>query len=474
MHHSLTESLLDLILDDLVDDRERFYGDNNDLWLPIGTNQDASHQWTEHKHLQARNQSRYLCDENPFAVNGLENRINYIIGIGHEYLLGPRRGRTADDQLLNLVSDFLEDYRRRNRWHQRQTEILRRYDRDGEVFCRQFTDHQGLITLRFVEPEHITTPTDREHTVTHGIEFGDDAETPLRYWIDGIPVEASEIQHRKANTDLNAPRGIPLYWPVRKNLKRCALILRNMSSLVEVQSAIALIRKHKGTAISQLQTARNNATDISTTNPTTARTQYFQQYQPGTIIDAPASVDYEFPAGNIEAAGIVGVLKAELRAIAARLVMPEFMFTSDASNAAYASTMVAEGPAVRMFQRLQQSQIHDDLALQYNAIRTAIEHRTLPIEAAQLEITAQAPNVQVRDFLKQAHADEIAYKHGILSAQTWSQRLGIEYDREQRNIARHQPIIPPAAQNTPRPPDDETHGSRFPTDDDPQPTPRSD
>ena len=33
--------------------------------------------------------------------------------------------------------------------------------------------------------------------------------------------------------------------------------------------------------------------------------------------------------------------------------MPEFMFTSDASNANYASTLVAEGPAVKMFERLQ-------------------------------------------------------------------------------------------------------------------------
>ena len=54
------------------------------------------------------------------------------------------------------------------------------------------------------------------------------------------------------------------------------------------------------------------------------------------------------------------MLQAELRAIAARLVMPEFMFTSDASNANYASTMVAEGPAVRMFERLQAT--HDRAA----------------------------------------------------------------------------------------------------------------
>ena len=40
--------------------------------------------------------------------------------------------------------------------------------------------------------------------------------------------------------------------------------------------------------------------------------------------------------------------------------MPEFMFTSDASNANYSSTLVAEGPAVKMFERLQASMIEQD------------------------------------------------------------------------------------------------------------------
>ena len=55
-------------------------------------------------------------------------------------------------------------------------------------------------------------------------------------------------------------------------------------------------------------------------------------------------MEYDFPARGLDASSFVAVLQAELRAIAARLVMPEFMFTSDASNANYASTMVAEGP----------------------------------------------------------------------------------------------------------------------------------
>ena len=48
-----------------------------------------------------------------------------------------------------------------------------------------------------------------------------------------------------------------------------------------------------------------------------------------------AGTEYEFPAAGIDAGRYVTVLQAELRAIASRLVMPEFMLTSDASNANY-------------------------------------------------------------------------------------------------------------------------------------------
>ena len=72
----------------------------------------------------------------------------------------------------------------------------------------------------------------------------EDVETVLGYWIDGQLVDASEIQHRKANVDANVKRGLPLFFPVRKNLRRAEKLLRNMSVVAEIQSAIAVIRKH--------------------------------------------------------------------------------------------------------------------------------------------------------------------------------------------------------------------------------------
>ena len=114
-----------------------------------------------------------------------------------------------------------------------------------------------------------------------------------------------------------------------------------------------------------------------------------------------AGTDYEFPAAAIDAASYVAVLQAELRAIAARLVMPEFMFTSDASNANYSSTMVAEGPAVKMFDRLQRDMIEDDIELLFRVVGHAVVAGRLPADAlSAVDIRAIAPTLAVRDRLR--------------------------------------------------------------------------
>jgi hypothetical protein len=131
-------------------------------------------------------------------------------------------------------------------------------------------------------------------------------------------------------------------------------------------------------------------------------------------------------------------LQAELRAIASRLVMPEFMLTSDASNANYASTMVAEGPAMRMFARLQAEQVADDVELLSRVVANAVAAGRLPREVLDtIEIICIAPSLAVRDQMQEAQRFQIEAANGILSPQTWSQRLGLDYEQEQTNITAH-------------------------------------
>jgi capsid protein len=339
------------------------------------------------------------------------------------------------------VQKLLDQFEQENRWQLRQQEIVRRIDRDGEAFLWFFVDREGMTRIRFIEPDQVVTPShlSGDASASFGIQTDPhDVETVQGYYVDGEFVDAGDVQHRCANVDFNVKRGLPLYTPVRKNLRRAEKLLRNMSIVAEIQSAIALIRKHRGASRSGIEQFVAADADATVSSNLTGRTRHFSQYGPGTILDAPAGLEYDFPARGLDASNFVAVLQAELRAIAARLVMPEFMFTSDASNANYASTMVAEGPAMKMFERLQAAMIEQDRAVMWRVVDNAVAVGRLPRNVRELvEIQIVPPSLHVRDPLRQAQVDRIAFDAGVLSPQTWSQHLGLDYDQEQKNLAVH-------------------------------------
>jgi hypothetical protein len=82
--------------------------------------------------------------------------------------------------------------------------------------------------------------------------------------------------------------------------------------------------------------------------------------------------------------------------------------------------------------------IEHDRAVMWRVIENAVVAGILPPsvrETVQLQITP--PSLHVRDRLQQAQVDRIAFNHGVLSPQTWSQHLGLDYAQEQKNLAIH-------------------------------------
>ncbi|QDV76123.1 phage portal protein [Botrimarina mediterranea] len=445
-HASLTQletrllEAFDAMWGDYIDPRDAFRGENGEWWASVGGvgTTAASAPFSLPQLADLRQECRRLAVSNEFAINGHENRISYIVGPGHLYQATIRKGVEAPVALALEVQAVVDEFLAENDWHDRQQELVRRLDRDGEVFLRYFDDGRGGTRIRFVEPEQVAPPRELgdDSPSSHGVlTDADDVETVLGYYIDGRLIDAGEIQHRKANVDRNVKRGLPLYTAVRANLRRAEKLLRNMSVVAEIQSAIALIRKHRSatrTGVEQFVADRSAATRMDGAG----RTRRVTEYGPGTILDAPSGLEYEFPATGVDAAGYVTILQAELRAIAARLVMPEFMFTSDASNASYASTMVAEGPAVKMFGRLQAAMIEQDRRVFHRVIDNAVRYGRLSADAAAaVELQVTAPTLHTRDRTLEARADEIAYRNGVLSTQTWSQRLGLDYARSRRTDA---------------------------------------
>ncbi len=429
-----------------VDPRDALFDTDGMPWLPVGMGADVGGPFAwgpanETELREIRNQCRLLALGNEFAINGHENRISFIVGSGHTYSAAPKKGEQVPPAWVGAVQNVLDEFIQANNWQRRQQEIVLRRDRDGEVFLRFFTAADGSTRVRFVEPGQIATPPDQAANLAAKLGIltdPDDVETVLAYYVDGQAIDADQIQHRKANVDANVRRGLPLYFPVRKNLRRAEKLLRNMSVVAEIQSAIALIRKHHRSNRGAVEQFVAASADVNVTNTVTGQSANFRRYGPGTILDAQADVDYDFPAAGIDAANFVAILQAELRAIAARLVMPEFMLSSDASNSNYSSTMIAEGPAMRMFQRLQAEQVADDLEVMQRVVSSAIAAGRLPSEVlTTVEITGVAPTLAVRDQLQETQRFQIENSAGILSPQTWSQRLGLDYGQEQANFATH-------------------------------------
>ncbi len=422
----------DELWDSFVDPAEAVCDVDGAAWGRLGggaTGGATGMPFADEQQLAAiRDQCRGLAVSNEFAINGHENRISYIVGSGHVYRAAAAKGQDAEP-LAQEVQAVIDEFVRINRWHQRQQEIVRRKDRDGECFVRLFVVGDGTTRIRFVEPAQVAAPSDRlsDPSSRFGVQTDPaDVETVLGYWIDGRLVDVAEVQHRKANVDANVKRGLPLFYPVRKNLRRAEKLLRNMSIVAEIQSAIAVIRKHRAATTAGLEQFVASQADLSITSAASGRTSHFQRYAPGTILDAVAGTEYEFPAAGIDAARYVAVLQAELRAIASRLVMPEFMLSSDASNANYSSAMVAEGPAVKMFERLQHDMLADDVELLWRVVHHAVDAGRLPADVlAAVEIRGIPPRLAVRDRLKDAQADQILVRNGAMSAATMAMRHGL-------------------------------------------------
>ena len=287
IHHRLLEAF-DELYSDFVDPRGAYCDDYGSAWqqLDAGTGMNAPTGVpfsSEQQLAEIRNQCRVLAAANEYAINGHENRISYIVGTGHTYLATPRKGMTPPDDLVRRTQDYLDHFLLQNDWRTRQEEIVRRRDRDGEVFLRFFVNSDATTQIRFVEPAQIATPSNLSSLphASFGIQTDPhDVESPHIYFIDGQPIPAVEIQHRKANVDRNVKRGLPLFYPVRKNLRRAEKLLRNMSVLAEIQSAIALIRKHRGTTASGVRQFAASSADATATNAATGQTHQSQTLRP--------------------------------------------------------------------------------------------------------------------------------------------------------------------------------------------------
>ncbi|MCA9249466.1 MAG: hypothetical protein KDA42_20250, partial [Planctomycetales bacterium] len=150
LHRRLSEAY-DALWDTFVDPAEPLFDGDGTRWLKVGTTGGRSGFDSPLENEQqlrlVLQQCRHLAATNEFAINGHENRISYIVGPGHSYRAVAKKGREVSDEVLAQAQDVLQEFVEASNWQRRQQEIVRRLDRDGEVFLRFFSDVDGTTQL---------------------------------------------------------------------------------------------------------------------------------------------------------------------------------------------------------------------------------------------------------------------------------------------------------------------------------------
>jgi len=391
-------------------------------WLMLGQGSGVA----EPQRRDARTKARQLVTHNPHARNILRLLEAYVTGPG---LVLDHRSRDnesseAEARRANrLWAEFLEG----NERHYSHREHARRTWRDGECFIRKFSSPSWPPQLRFIDPEAIgSTP---EHPDSEGILHAeDDVETPVAFLrIDPNSgrleeeIDGADVYHTRAGVDSNQKRGVSVFLPVLTVLDRFEKWVDTELLARKLQSSIVLWRKVQGSP--QQAAAFADAQGGGTGGDSVRR----EPVRPGTILTTNEGTDIRFLQPDTNFTDAVPLGRMLLLCTAAGAGLPEFMLTSDASNANFASTMVAEGPAVKLFQNEQSFFTGEFTGLWRWVMSEAVAMGLLPRDFfARVEARWSFPQLVNRDRPRERLADVRLVESRILSRAEIARRDGAD------------------------------------------------
>ena len=379
---------------------------------------------TEQTRKDVRAAARRLAQNNPHARNILRLLEVYVVGPGLELTHQPRATLSQEYSGILEKSEMLwMEFLDQNRKHFSYREFARRTWRDGECFLRLFPQTAAIPSVRFVDPEQIG-PTQEEPDSQGILTDEDDVETPLAYlMIDpdtgelAEEIPASEILHTRIGVDSNQKRGLSIFASTIDALTCFDRWLETEMTARKLQASIVLWRKVQGSP-SQVRGVSEGAAAASQANSpgSLENASNRERYRPGSILTTSAGTDLQFLQPNTNFGDAVPLGRLLLLSIAAGSGLPEFMLTSDASNANFASTMVAEGPAVKQFQSEQHFFSERFELLWRWVMQQAIQAGELPEEFfEQVKVEWSFPELVNRDRPREREADAKLVEHRVLS-----------------------------------------------------------
>lgn len=422
--------------------RQVFSGEDFDSWLPVTINNKTFFDFTLAELKEIRNVSRNLSISSELYKNCLLHYRNNLVGSGLQVTIfkedlgeDPVKLSKAlySDGTVKKMRENWKLFCRKNRMALRTLDWVNRRKRDGEVFIRIFRTPEAP-TVRFIDPNQIISD---KNGVDYGIEFDKkDLETAKRYWIQNPDdntyksVSAEDIIHDKDGVDIDAPRGFPVGYPIFTNIRRVDKLMVNVSILAQIQSAIALIRKHKGTNQAKVKSFLDRTSTGSRTN-TAGSTVRTRQMDPGTILDAPDSMEYEFPAHKIDAASLLGIATQDLGLIADNFVLPvEWLLAKEPTE-----PLPPSSPVIANF-RSEQSVFYSSYLELFWRVQEAMGVNR-DIAEQEYNVSVVGPRLAVAKALDEARIDEINLRNGATSPQEISAKIGNTWAISRANVILH-------------------------------------
>lgn len=345
-----------------------------------------------------RDLSRWMIEVNPYLTGLYRALTNYVVGTGFVHRVTSSVG--ASDVTRRRVEAWIDEFLELNDWDgDRDRETFLREHRDGQAFTRIFPQDDGEFSLiRFIEPEYLGEPSDAsrlndwlsdfmpgEWEERQNWRFGihtleRDVENPLGYFVDWCPgqrhsdweyVPAREATYFKANTDRTVKPGLPDTFAIQGIATSVLGLLHSTLSGARAQARIAYFTQYEagvtgegvGRMVAGEQTRRDNR----------SRTEYLSSHDDAAEvrhIPEGRSIKHG-PEGSAGTDRYILAIQAGLRCVGVRWCAPEFLVSGDASNANYASTLVAQSPFVLSVQADQYRFGKRMGAMIWNALRFA-------------------------------------------------------------------------------------------------------
>lgn len=458
-----------------TDDHGRYIGFSGGLGAQIQDRQDGKNRpyyETEQGLMMIRAQARGLATVNGTGVSIVEKLTDYVIGDGYVFKFDP--AEEALKPLAQACQEIIDRFCEDNDWQgDADREIFSRLRVDGEFFVSLHAGGDGSTQIRFIEPEQIKepdnaasiddyyNPTGNPCSWSFGIHtLADDVQRVLGYHVqwsdrpndfDYFP--AAIVEHGKVNVVRNIKRGLSDFFPVLRRLNQADKLLRNTEEGAAIQAAIAyIVEAAANVTLPAAQSAQISRADYTTnirTQGGNTRTQYTKAISPGTVLTTPSGQKYHpGPMGSERGGDFMEVLQGSLRWIGNRWSMPEFLISGDASNANYASTMVAESPFVKSCKAKQTVMKRKFANIMWRVLGNAIKAGALEafgfwkMDATAVEqlkrvvfLNIEAPQVEVRDLEKETARREKLHNAKVLSLKTWTAQEGEDFETEQDQIA---------------------------------------